>query len=122
MRSRILIRSLVAATTLAVTMTPVVGSIGSSISTGAGPVRVQATGDAALVTALDQVLANPALAGSSTAMQVVDGTTAAVIYSKNAGQRVIPASNEKLMTAAAALAYLGADYRFHTTTSYSGTK
>jgi D-alanyl-D-alanine carboxypeptidase/D-alanyl-D-alanine-endopeptidase (penicillin-binding protein 4) len=122
MRSRTLTRSLVAATTLAVTMTPVVGSIGSSISTGTGPVRAQAAGDAALVTALDQVLGNSALAGSMTAMQVVDGTTEAVIYSKNAGQRVIPASNEKLLTSAAALAYLGAGYRFHTTASYSGTK
>jgi serine-type D-Ala-D-Ala carboxypeptidase/endopeptidase (penicillin-binding protein 4) len=81
-----------------------------------------ADSDDALVTALDQILASPALAGSNTGLQVLDDATGAVVYSKNAAQRLIPASNEKLMTSSAALTYLGAAYRFHTTASYSGTK
>jgi D-alanyl-D-alanine carboxypeptidase/D-alanyl-D-alanine-endopeptidase (penicillin-binding protein 4) len=103
-------------------------SIGSSIGTAVtGQVKSVRTAaapadDAALVTALNQALSNSALAGSTTSMQVIDGTTHAVIYSKNADQRVIPASNEKLLTSTAAMAYLGPTYKFHTTASYSGTK
>jgi D-alanyl-D-alanine carboxypeptidase/D-alanyl-D-alanine-endopeptidase (penicillin-binding protein 4) len=78
--------------------------------------------DDTLSAALDQILASPALAGSVTGMQVLDGATGAVVYSKDAAQRIIPASNEKLMTSSAALTYLGAAYRFHTSASYSGTK
>ena len=124
MRSRTLTRSLVAATTLAVAILPAASSIGTAMTgqVRAGRAEAAATDDAALVAALDQVLATSGLAGSTTSMQVIDGTTHAVVYSKNADQRVIPASNEKLMTSAAALAYLGAAFRFHTTVSYSGTK
>jgi serine-type D-Ala-D-Ala carboxypeptidase/endopeptidase (penicillin-binding protein 4) len=78
--------------------------------------------DDALVTALDGVLASSALAGSTTSMQVLDESTGDVVYSKAADQRIVPASNEKLMTSAAALEYLGPDFRFHTTVSHSGTQ
>ncbi|MCU7724389.1 D-alanyl-D-alanine carboxypeptidase/D-alanyl-D-alanine-endopeptidase [Actinoplanes sp. KI2] len=80
------------------------------------------TSDAALVATLDQVFADSRLAGSTTGMQVRDGATGAVIYSHNADQRVIPASNEKLMTSAAALEVLGTGYRFHTLARYSGKR
>jgi D-alanyl-D-alanine carboxypeptidase/D-alanyl-D-alanine-endopeptidase (penicillin-binding protein 4) len=81
-----------------------------------------AASDAALVATLDQVLASSRLAGSVTGLQVRDAASGAVIYSHSADQRVIPASNEKLMTASAALEVLGPTYRFHTLTRYSGTK
>ena len=124
MRSRTQKRSLVAASTLVVAMLPMGSSIGAAVTGQGKALRAEAaaTDDGALVTALDQVLANSALAGSMTSMQVVDGTTHTVIYSKNADQRVIPASNEKVMTSAAALTYLGASAKFHTTASYAGTK
>ncbi|GLW33314.1 D-alanyl-D-alanine carboxypeptidase DacC [Actinoplanes regularis] len=80
------------------------------------------TADAALVATLDQVFADPRLAGSTTGMQVRDGATGTVIYSHNADQRVIPASNEKLLTSAAALEVLGASYKFHTVAKYSGKR
>jgi len=78
--------------------------------------------DAALVARLDQVLSDPRLGPATVGLQVRDGSTGAVIYSHNANQRVLPASNEKLMTSAAALEVLGTGYRFHTVASYSGTK
>jgi D-alanyl-D-alanine carboxypeptidase/D-alanyl-D-alanine-endopeptidase (penicillin-binding protein 4) len=80
------------------------------------------TSDAALVATLDQVFADPRLAGSTTGMLVRDGATGTVIYAHNADQRIIPASNEKLMTSAAALEVLGAGYRFHTVARYSGKR
>ena len=78
--------------------------------------------DAALSSALDKVLGAASLNGSVTGLQVLDGASGAVVYSRNADQRVVPASNEKLMTSAAALEYLGSAFRFHTIASYSGTK
>jgi serine-type D-Ala-D-Ala carboxypeptidase/endopeptidase (penicillin-binding protein 4) len=80
------------------------------------------TSDAALVATLDRILADPRLAGTTTGMQVRDGVTGAVIYSHDADRRVVPASNEKLMTSAAALEVLGAGYRFHTVVRYSGRR
>jgi D-alanyl-D-alanine carboxypeptidase/D-alanyl-D-alanine-endopeptidase (penicillin-binding protein 4) len=80
------------------------------------------TSDAALVSTLDQVLANSRLAGSTTGLQVRDAATGTTIYSHNADQRVLPASNEKLMTSAAAMEVLGTGFKFHTYARYSGTK
>jgi serine-type D-Ala-D-Ala carboxypeptidase/endopeptidase (penicillin-binding protein 4) len=89
---------------------------------GTGTASADTTSDAALVATLDTVFANSRLAGSTTAMQVRDAATGAIVYAHNAGQRVVPASNEKLMTSAAALEVLGTDYRFHTVVRHSGTR
>lgn len=42
------------------------------------------------------------------------------LVSYNPGQRMVPASNTKIITTGAALKSLGADYRFHTAIAYSG--
>jgi serine-type D-Ala-D-Ala carboxypeptidase/endopeptidase (penicillin-binding protein 4) len=100
---------------VAVTATAVaVGTASAGTTTSAS--------DTALVATLDQILADSRLAGSTTGLQVRDAASGSIIYSHNAEQRVIPASNEKLMTSAAALEVLGAGYKFHTITKYSGTK
>ena len=112
--------------TLAVLAAAAVAAAGTAFAlAGAGDASAATTAtasDAALVATLDQVLANPRLAGSTTAMQVRDAATGTVVYSHNADQRVIPASNEKLMTSTAAMEVLGAAYRFHTVALYSGTR
>jgi D-alanyl-D-alanine carboxypeptidase/D-alanyl-D-alanine-endopeptidase (penicillin-binding protein 4) len=112
---------------LAVAAVAVVGTTVAVVATtnaSAGTVLLPAgtASDAALVATLDQLLAGSRLAGSTVGMQVRDGATGEVIYSNNADQRVIPASNEKLMTSAAALEVLGTGYKFHTVAAYSGTK
>ncbi len=58
---------------------------------------------------LDDVLADPRLKGATVAAIVIkdDGS---VVYSKNAATRVLPASNEKILTGAYALTKLGADF------------
>ncbi|PRY33157.1 D-alanyl-D-alanine carboxypeptidase/D-alanyl-D-alanine endopeptidase [Pseudosporangium ferrugineum] len=95
---------------------------GTALAVGTASAETGGASDTALVATLDQVLANSRLAGSTTGLQVRDATSGAVIYSHNAEQRVIPASNEKLMTSAAALEVLGTGYKFHTYARYSGTK
>jgi D-alanyl-D-alanine carboxypeptidase/D-alanyl-D-alanine-endopeptidase (penicillin-binding protein 4) len=111
---------------LAVTAVAAVGTTIAVVATtdaSAGTVLLPATAsDAALVATLDQLLAGSRLSGSAVGMQVRDGATGEIIYSHDADQRVIPASNEKLMTSAAALEVLGTGYKFHTVASYSGTK
>ncbi|MEU4218236.1 D-alanyl-D-alanine carboxypeptidase/D-alanyl-D-alanine-endopeptidase [Actinoplanes sp. NPDC026623] len=94
----------------------------TAFAVGTASAETTTASDTALVATLDQVLANARLAGSTTALQVRDAASGEIIYSHNADQRVIPASNEKLMTSVAALEVLGAGYQFHTIARYSGTK
>jgi D-alanyl-D-alanine carboxypeptidase/D-alanyl-D-alanine-endopeptidase (penicillin-binding protein 4) len=52
---------------------------------------------------------------------VVDPLSGDTLYSHNAGKLFMPASNEKLLTGAAALAQLGPDFRFVTRFATNGT-
>jgi D-alanyl-D-alanine carboxypeptidase/D-alanyl-D-alanine-endopeptidase (penicillin-binding protein 4) len=52
---------------------------------------------------------------------VVDLDTGALVYSRNAAEPMIPASNMKLLTTAAALCELGDDYQLRTELRYRGT-
>lgn len=69
---------------------------------------------------LDQILADPRLAGVTVGLEVRDTADGAVLYSRNAGQRLVPASNNKILTSVAALEVLGTDYRFRTATKTTG--
>lgn len=86
---------------------------------GATPVVAQDRGT--LATDLDTILSSPALAGADVALVVrtVDGQT---VYSHASDRRRQPASNEKLITSAAALDVLGPDYRFATTVQAAGRR
>ena len=52
---------------------------------------------------IKQLLNDPALSGSITGIMVVDTKDGSVFYAKNENTRLIPASNRKLFTSAAAL-------------------
>jgi D-alanyl-D-alanine carboxypeptidase len=60
---------------------------------------------------LDGVLADPRLWGARLGVVVRSGETGQVLYSRSGEQRLIPASNQKLVIAAAALDTLGPDSR-----------
>ncbi len=70
--------------------------------------------DATLYDRLDRALAVPNVDSASTAALAVDLRTGLVVYSHNPGLALIPASNQKLPVAYAALAQFGPGYRFHT--------
>ncbi|MER7079862.1 D-alanyl-D-alanine carboxypeptidase / D-alanyl-D-alanine-endopeptidase (penicillin-binding protein 4) [Saccharopolyspora kobensis] len=72
------------------------------------------TGPDALRVDLDEILADPRLAGSHAGVVVRDPATDEVLYSRQAAARATPASNAKLLTSAAAMEALGPDYRFRT--------
>ena len=63
---------------------------------------------------LDQLLADPALHGASVSLMVRDASSGATLYQHNPRTRLVPASNLKLLTTAAAMDVLGPQYRFST--------
>ena len=63
---------------------------------------------------LDVLVTDPMFETSQLGMMVWDLTDDALLYEHNARQAMRPASTEKLLTAIAALDYLGADYRMRT--------
>jgi D-alanyl-D-alanine carboxypeptidase/D-alanyl-D-alanine-endopeptidase (penicillin-binding protein 4) len=70
---------------------------------------------------VDQVLADPALQGATVSLSVRDVTSGATLYQRNPDSLGVPASSLKLVTSAAAMAVLGADYRFVTQLASEGS-
>jgi D-alanyl-D-alanine carboxypeptidase/D-alanyl-D-alanine-endopeptidase (penicillin-binding protein 4) len=77
--------------------------------------------DPTLSARLDRALRVPNVDPARTAALAVDLRTGAVVYSRNPALALVPASNQKLPVAYAALAQLGPGYRFHTELVGSGT-
>ena len=69
-----------------------------------------------LSTSIESAIAHT-LPTASVGIIVTDANTNKVLYERNSYQDFIPASNIKLLTASAALFYLGDDYRYKTSVS-----
>lgn len=74
----------------------------------AGPAR------RAFATLADSLLRDPMFRSSHWGVLVVDPLSGDTLFSRNAGKLFMPASNQKLLTGATALAQLGPDFRFET--------
>lgn len=70
--------------------------------------------------ALRQLLAKPALKGTQVGLHVVRLSDGHALFANDADRPLIPASNQKLLTTAAALTTLGADYEFRTQIGFVG--
>ncbi|MEV6612225.1 D-alanyl-D-alanine carboxypeptidase/D-alanyl-D-alanine-endopeptidase [Kutzneria sp. NPDC051319] len=70
---------------------------------------------------LDSLLAGPELTGATAGLVVRNADTGETLYSHLGDSLLAPASNEKLVTSAAALDLLGADYSFDTYVRRNGT-
>ncbi len=68
-----------------------------------------------------EVLKTPGYEHAQWGVLVVDAKTGQVVFERNPDELFCPASVTKLFTTAAALADLGADYRFQTPVHYTGT-
>jgi D-alanyl-D-alanine carboxypeptidase/D-alanyl-D-alanine-endopeptidase (penicillin-binding protein 4) len=64
---------------------------------------------------IDAILADPRMDGSQASVVVVDSESGDVLYDRNGEHRLMPASNQKILTSAAAMDVLGPDYTFSTT-------
>lgn len=77
--------------------------------------------DPTLARRLDRALTVPNVDASRTAALAIDLRTGSVVYSRNESLALVPASNQKLPVAYAALTLLGPGYRFSTEVVGSGT-
>lgn len=91
------------------------------------PLALMATMDAAaqgnsgvIFRAVNEIKNNDAFANGQVALLATDMKTGEVLASVNPDMSVIPASNTKLFTTAAALELLGADYTYKTELVYTG--
>ncbi|MDT0304630.1 D-alanyl-D-alanine carboxypeptidase/D-alanyl-D-alanine endopeptidase [Streptomonospora wellingtoniae] len=88
------------------------------LAAGAAPAAAEAAaGVADLRSDIDSLLADSRLEGATSGVLVRSLTRGDVLYRDSARTELIPASNAKLLTSAAAMEVLGADYRFTTTVS-----
>ncbi len=92
----------------AAAMAATAGLVGQSVG---APTGVRATG---LQQQLDTLLTDPRFQGSQVGLVVRDATTGETLYDRNGGTRLLPASNTKLFSSAAAMETLGTGFRFHT--------
>jgi D-alanyl-D-alanine carboxypeptidase/D-alanyl-D-alanine-endopeptidase (penicillin-binding protein 4) len=69
---------------------------------------------------VDSLVLAPAFRNAHWGVLIVDPASGDTIYSHNAGKLFMPASNQKLLTGATALAQLGSEYRFTTTFASNG--
>lgn len=76
---------------------------------------------APLQTHVEQIVRAPAFAGASFGIAVYDLDRRRMVYAKDADKFFLAASTTKLLTEGASLAFLGPDYRFHTTMYRNGT-
>ncbi|MBR3713353.1 MAG: D-alanyl-D-alanine carboxypeptidase, partial [Bacteroidales bacterium] len=79
-----------------------------------------AQGNGVIARAVNEIKNNDAFANGQVAILATDMKTGEVLASVNPDMSVIPASNTKLFTTAAALELLGADYTYKTELVYTG--
>ncbi len=84
------------------------------------PAIAVGAGEEELPDAIATILRTSPLGGARAGVIVSDLETGAVVYDKNADELLNPASNVKILTAAAALHRLGPDYRFPTDIVFGG--
>jgi D-alanyl-D-alanine carboxypeptidase/D-alanyl-D-alanine-endopeptidase (penicillin-binding protein 4) len=92
--------------------------LAASLETGAAAAKKAPKKD--LAKDIAAVIAQPPLDRAHWGIDVVDLATGKTLFSQNAEQLFLPASNTKLFTTAAALAIAGPEYRFRTTVEAEG--
>ncbi len=73
-----------------------------------------ASTQAGLTQRINSIISRKSQKKVSFGVKVVNAETGKTLYARNADKPTIPASNMKIITSAAALTYLGADYKFTT--------
>jgi D-alanyl-D-alanine carboxypeptidase/D-alanyl-D-alanine-endopeptidase (penicillin-binding protein 4) len=89
-------------------------------SAGPAPAPMPAAGPAPIAAALDSIFNDTAFASAHWGVLVRSLESGETLYARNAGRMFVPASNMKIVTAAAALEALGPEYRYRTRVAASG--
>lgn len=96
-------------------------ALAASCATLGGAPRSSASGARkALTQAIDSMATQPAFRNANWGMLIVDPVSGDTLYARNAGKLFMPASNQKILTGATALAQLGPDFRFRTDFAANG--
>src|SRR3989338_3975709 len=69
---------------------------------------------------IDNIIQNRCLSDAKVGIKIVSLKTGETVYERNSDELLIPASNVKLITSAAALSRLKPNYKFRTTVAYDG--
>lgn len=88
--------------------------------TSPSPAASVAPAAAPISAALDSIFDDTLFANAHWGVLVRSMETGETVYARNAGRMFVPASNMKIVTAAAALEALGPDYRYRTTVAATG--
>lgn len=102
--------------------TALLASVLGVASAASGTAPAAAPAASTLSDQLHAILADPHLAGAQSALTVRDADTRQTLYDVNGSTRMLPASNAKLYTSAAALDILGPDFTFDTSVLTSGQR
>ena len=97
---------------------PVATPVAAPAAAPAAPAAAAARG--ALRAALDSLVGDAQWRTAHWGVLIVNPRTGDTLYSRNAGKLFMPASNQKIVTGAAALAVLGAGHRWRTTFAARG--
>ncbi|HEX2206680.1 MAG TPA: D-alanyl-D-alanine carboxypeptidase/D-alanyl-D-alanine-endopeptidase [Longimicrobium sp.] len=84
------------------------------------PSATSTPANARLAARIDSILARPQLSRATWGIEVRDASTGRTLYARNAARPLIPASNLKLIVAAAAAHHLAPDFRFRTSLYAAG--
>lgn len=102
---------------------PLVAGVAAIMTAAAPAVAVNVDpSQAELAATLDAILNSSSLSGANVSVVVANADTGEVLFDRNGNNRLIPASNTKLLTSTAAMSILGPDYRFNTSVSRTGRK
>lgn len=93
----------------------------ASCATWGGAPRASSSKErTSLVRAIDSMATQEAFRNAHLGILLVDPVRGDTLYSRNAGKLFMPASNQKILTGAVALAQLGLTYRFRTEFASNG--
>jgi D-alanyl-D-alanine carboxypeptidase/D-alanyl-D-alanine-endopeptidase (penicillin-binding protein 4) len=90
-------------------------SVATLVKPAPGGVAWKPTQIAALHRTIEKLMAAPTLRGAQIGLIAIDTTRGTTLYSQNADQEFMPASNFKLLVGSAALSLLGTGFTFTTT-------
>ncbi len=96
-------------------------ALAASCATFGGATRpAPSSARASLARAIDSMATQAAFRNANWGMLIVDPVSGDTLYARNAGKLFMPASNQKILTGATAVAQLGADFRFRTDFATNG--
>lgn len=103
---------------------PLVVGLAATVLTWSAPAGADpdAAARPGLAEAIETILADPRMDGGAASVLVAEADSGEVLYRHEAGDRLMPASNTKLVTSAAAAELLGTDHRFTTEALTAGAQ